>query len=204
MRSSSLRHDHPDIRAGTWPRVHPGFSLPELIVVMFLASVLAYVAVPSIEVVRFRMDGAARGAAATLMSAQRLAVMRQHDVVVTFDAANHRLRIHEDRDNNGLVGEGEPTRTVVFDDGVIFGLGGASALDGDAAVVTFTDVQDGLPALRYIRNGSASEEGSLYLTSGRAGRASVYAKDSRLVRVDRATGRVTWYRHEAPEWVETF
>jgi prepilin-type N-terminal cleavage/methylation domain-containing protein len=161
MRSSALRHGHPANRAGTWPRVHPGFSLTELLVVMVVASALAYVAVPAIEVVRFRMDGAARGAVAALVSAQRLAVMRQHDVVVTFDAANHRLRIHEDRDNNGLVGEGEPTRVVAFDDGVVFGIGDARGLDGDAAAVTFTEMQAGLPALRYIRNGSASEEGSL-------------------------------------------
>lgn len=196
-----MRYGHPD-RVGAWPVVRPGFSLLEMVVVLFVVSLLAYVAVPNIEVVRFKMDGAGRGAVAALVSAQRLAVKRQHEVVVTFDTANARLRIHQDRDNDGVVDEGEPVRTVAFDDGVRFGFGGAPAMGADRAVVTFSELQDGLPALRFIRNGSASEEGAFYLTSLRSGRRHEFAKDTRAVRVDRATGRLTWYLYGAGSWRE--
>ncbi|MFW6331203.1 MAG: GspH/FimT family pseudopilin [Gemmatimonadota bacterium] len=168
---------------------------------LFLVSVLAYVAVPGIEVIRFQMDGAARGAAAALVSAQRLAVKRQHDVVVSFDTAGGRLRIHQDSDNDGVVDSGERTRWVELDK-VRFSRGPAPALDGQGAAVTFEERQDGWPAVSFIRNGSATEEGTFYLTSHRSSRGSGYAKDTRAVRLERATGRVTWYRYAPPTWVE--
>ncbi len=196
-----MRHGQPD-PAGAWPVVRPGFSIMEMVVVLFVVSLLAYVAVPAIEVVRFQVDGAARGAVAALVSAQRLAVKRQHDVIVTFDTVNRRLRIHEDRNRNGVVDTGESTRIVPFGDGVVFGRGQAPMMGEYAEVVTFTETQDGLPALRFIRNGSASEEGVFYLTSIRWNRDAQFVKDSRAVQVNRATGRVTWYRYDPPQWKE--
>lgn len=170
--------------------------------VLFVVSLLAYMTVPAFEVVRFTMDGAARGSMAALVSAQRLAVKRQHDVIVTFDTANVRLRIHEDRNNDGQVTEGEPVRVIALDEGVLFGLGQAPAMATDAGVVTFTETQDQLPALRFIRNGSTSEEGAFYLTSRRSDRAAEFARDTRAVRVDRSTGRVSWYLYDPPGWRE--
>lgn len=181
-----------------------GFSLPELLVVMTVLGLLAYVAVPKIEVTRFQMDAAARGTMAALVSAQRLAVKRQHDVVVRFDAAHRRLLVHQDRDNDGEVGPDEPVRAVVLEEDVVFGRGEAPWIADDAAVVSFTEQQQGLPALRFIRNGSASEEGAFYLTSSRAERVGRFPQDTRVIRVDRATGRVTWYEYDPPVWVEGF
>jgi hypothetical protein len=169
---------------------------------MLVISVLAYIAVPIVEVARFRMDGAARGSMAALVAAQRLAVSRQHDVVITFDTVHVRLRIHQDRNNDGLVNEGEPIRTVNLDEGVAFGRGQAPAMGTDAGAVTFTERQDQLPALRFIRNGSASEEGTFYLTSTRTGQGAKYERDARAVRVERSTGRVMWYSYNPPAWRE--
>jgi prepilin-type N-terminal cleavage/methylation domain-containing protein len=180
--------------------VRYGFTVAELLVVLLVIGLMAALLVPNLEVVRFRMDGAARGAAAALVAAQRLAVQRQHDVIVACDTANRRLRIHEDRDNDGAVDSGEPTRIVAFDDGVVFGLGGAPARPGRGAVVDFTETQDGLPVVRFTRSGSASEDGGFYLTSERWQRNPDYAKDTRSIQVDRPTGRVTWYAYDPPRW----
>lgn len=171
---------------------------------MVVVGLLAYVAVPKVEVTRFQMDAAARGTMAALVSAQRLAVKRQHDVVVRFDAAHRRLLVHQDRDNDGEVGADEPVRPVVLEEGVVFGRGEAPWLGDDAGVVTFTERQAGLPALRFIRNGSASEEGAFYLTSVRAERTGEHPQDTRAIRVDRSTGRVTWYEYDPPNWIESF
>ena len=180
-----------------------GFSLSELLIVLLIVSVLSVIIIPNIEIVRFRMDGAARGTVAALVAAQRQAVSRQHDVVVAFDTVNRSLRIHQDRDNDGTMDSGEPIRVVPFDEGVIFGLGGAPALFGSASVA-FSEIQDGDPVVRFIRSGSASEEGHIYLTSERTADTGVYPKDTRALKVDRATGRVTWYYYDPTEWKEGF
>lgn len=183
-----------------------GFTLLELLVVLSIVSLLSMLVLPSIEIVKYRMDGSVRGAATALLSAQRLAVKRQHDVVVTFDSANRRLRIHEDANNDGIIDAGERVRFVQLQDGVRYGRGMATALGSASATITFSETQDGLPAVRFIRNGSASEEGLFYLTSSRAGTVhpdsapSRWARDSRAVRVDRATGRVSWFYYDPPEW----
>lgn len=171
--------------------------------VLLLVSILALFLVPSIEIVKFRMDGAARGAVAALVAAQRQAVVRQHDVIVAIDTSYRQLRIHQDRNNNGTVDSGEPVRTVPFDEGVVFGLGGAPPLF-DSQIVGFTDTQNGLPVVRFIRSGSAGEEGYFYLTSTRSVGTSLFPKDARAVKVDRATGRVTWYYYDPDQWKKGF
>ncbi len=183
--------------------IRTGFSIPELLIVLLLVSVLSYLIVPQLEIVKFKMDGAARGIVAALVSAQRQAVVRQHDVIVAIDTVNRRLRIHQDRDNNGQIDADEPIRQVPLDDGVVFGLDGAPALFG-GATLGFTDTQDGMPVVRFIRSGSAGEEGHIYLTSSRTATTSDYPKDTRAVKVDRATGRVTWYYYKPDQWKEGF
>ena len=208
MRSRKLRQrndlESRPVRESPPARVSPaGFTFPELLIVLLFVSILGAMVVPNLEIVRYRMDGAARGTAAALVAAQRQAVARQHDVVVAFDTANRRLRIHQDRNRNGAIDGGEPTRMIPYDDGVVFGLGGAPALAG-AAVVLDTETQGGLPVVRFIRNGSASEEGHVYLTSARAARAGRPATDARALEVDRATGRITWYSYGPHDWKKAF
>ncbi|MFO7894349.1 MAG: GspH/FimT family protein [Longimicrobiales bacterium] len=181
----------------------PGFSLVELLVVLLVVSILSVLIVPNIEIVKYRMDGAARGVVAALVSAQRQAVVRQHDVIVAFDTDYRGLRIHQDRNNDGQLDDGEPVRPVPFDDGVVYGLGGAPALF-DADIVGFQDTQAGLPIARFTRSGSAGEEGHIYLTSTRTADTGLYPKDTRAVKVDRATGRVTWYYYDPDQWKKGF
>jgi len=180
-----------------------GFSIPELVVVLLIVAVLSVILVPQIEIVKFKMDGATRGTVAALVASQRQAVVRQHDVIVAIDTVHRRLRIHQDRDNDGQVDTGEPIRQVPYDDGVVFGLGGAPALF-EAGSVGFTETQDGMPIIRFIRSGSAGEEGYLYLTSSRSVDTGQYPKDARAIQVDRATGRVTWYYYDPDEWEKGF
>ena len=186
------------------PSRRSGFSLAELLVVLVVVSVLSAIIVPAIEIVRFQMDGAARASMGALMAAQRVAVKRQHDVVVVFDTVNTQIRIHEDGDNDGQVDTGERVRTVLLDDGVRFGRGSAPTLDGYTDTVSFTGIAQGMPALRFIRNGSADEAGAFYLTSGRALAGASHPEDARMIQVDRATGRVTWYHFVPPAWEQGF
>lgn len=171
--------------------------------VLLFVGILSTMVVPNLEIVKFRMDGAARGTMSALVAAQRQAVARQHDVVVAIDTVHRRLRIHQDRDRNGEIGPDEPVRMVPYDDGVVFGRGGAPSLS-DGPSVSFTETQDGLPVVRFIRNGSASEEGFIYLTSVRAARSERQPRDTRAIEVERATGRVNWYHYGANGWERGF
>jgi Tfp pilus assembly protein FimT len=181
-----------------------GFTLTELLVVMFMISLLGLIVVPHIEIVKYRMDGSVRGVASALLVAQRSAVKQQHDVVVAFDVANNRLRIHEDANNNGVVDTDERIRYISLQSGVRFGLGPATPLGSALSTLSFTETQGGLPAVRFIRDGSASEEGTFYLTSVRAVADDRFARDARAVHVSRATGRVTWFYFAPPEWKPGF
>ena len=226
MRTTNRKRRHSATRAGEGGVVHPaagrarpaaegahwkpenglrpGFTVPELAVVLTVVGLLTWIAVPRIEVERFRMDGATRGATAALVSAQRLAVKRQHDVVVAFDTASQRLLIHQDRDGDGSRDAGEPVRTVSLGEGVVFGLGDAPFPLANGGAVSFTGSHGRLPAVRFIRDGSASEEGDFFLTSARSLRQGDHPADARRIHLDRATGRVTWYQYRSQRWTEAF
>lgn len=182
-----------------------GFTLAEILIVLLLISLLSVLAAPKLDVSGVRTDGAMRSVGSTLLAAQRAAVTRQHAVVVAFDEANRGIRIHYDRDNDTRLGAREPISLEPLEAGVRFGRGGAAqdAVAG-AGPVSFRFRQDGLPAVVFHRNGSASEEGGVYLTSARAARESGHERDTRLVVVDRATGRPSWSAYDGARWKREF
>lgn len=200
----SFQGRHGRRRLSRPPRPRCGFSLPELLTVMAVMGVVGLMVAPKIEVMRYKMDGAARGAVTALVSAQRLAVQRQHDVVVAFDTTDLRLLIHQDADNDGVRDSSEQVRVVTLDQEVRFGLGGAPLRPNPSATITFDEALDGLPAFRFRRNGSASQEGGFYLTSARADGSEGHAVDTRAVQVARATGRVSWHHFRDGSWTSGF
>ena len=181
---------HRDRPNGTTSSDESGVSLVELIMVMLLLSIIVGIAAPMVRPEKFQMDGGLVTVASTLTAQQRNSVLRQHNVVLAIDSANSRIRVHYDLDNDGTVDGGENTHVVELEEGVVFGRGVATARAAGGAMNTFTDTQDGMPALTFRRNGSASTEAILYVTSRRAATAGAYAMDTRAIEIERATGRV--------------
>jgi prepilin-type N-terminal cleavage/methylation domain-containing protein len=179
-----------------------GVTLVELLIVVTIIGIVAGIAIPKIDLTRYRVDGAMQSAGMTLLGAQRLAATRQFDVIVGFDQANNAIRVHQDANNNGVVDGGEPVTQRALGDLVVFGRAGAAAHAVGAAAVTFTQMRNGLPSVTFHRNGSASEYGGIYLTSRRAVLAGL-ATDSRLLEVERSTGRTSWYRYNNG-WIRGF
>ena len=181
-----------------------GYTLMELLTVVFLIGLLATMALPRLDVSSYRTDQGMHQVGTVMLTAQRAAVMKQHDVVVAFDSANNRLRVHDDLNNDGAMDAGERIVYQPLGDGVVFGRGGAPAQAIGAGPITFTRLQGGLKAVTFLRNGSASEEGGVYLTSRRAAMVAGREKDARLVLVSRATGRASWLTYTSGQWKTEF
>ena len=178
--------------------------MAEILVVLSIIGIATAIAAPRLDSSGRQASGAAHAAGMTFVAAQRTAVARQHDVVVSVDAANRALRIHLDRDNDGLVNNGERVRTEPLGAGAVFGRAAAPAWSVlGSADVKFTGRQGGLPAVTFHRSGSASEEGGFYVTSARA-RAEGLAKHTHAVMVDRATGRPSWASYTGGTWKRQF
>lgn len=183
-----------------WLGARSGFTLVELIYVMIIVSVLAGVAVPLLDVSRFRLNSAVVEAATELMAAQRSAVLRGHDVIVAVDQSGYRLRIHLDANNDRLIQPTESWKVMQLGDGVTFARSGAPKLSTSTAAVTFTQKQGEYPAVTFHRNGGASERGIIYLNA-RGGGAQ--GGNQRAVEVIRSTAKIKCWSYSTGTWMET-
>jgi len=176
-----------------------GFTVVELLIVLVLVGLLISIAAPVINPGRWRADSAVQELMIGLNAAQRLAVLRQHDVVVTFQVDERRIAVHRDADNDGTLDTGEDTRTIELPETVGFSRGGAPPIEGATDDVTFA-TGGGDPRLVFHRNGSASESGTAYVRPVE-GSMSADAESSRAVSVERATGQVRCFSYRTGAWV---
>jgi len=176
-----------------------GFTLIEAVMVMVLVGLLAAIAVPRLDFSRMRVNGSVRVVAGLLALAQRSAITLQNNVNVVFNTDTQQITIHEDTNNNNVIDIGEHTRSYPVGEGVVFGRGGAPTRLYGADKVSFTRRLNGMPELTFLRDGSASEAGGLYLTTTRAARSAT-PQDARSVEVVHATGRAERYRYDGSAW----
>jgi prepilin-type N-terminal cleavage/methylation domain-containing protein len=186
-------------------RAPGGFTLVELMLVMVIMGILGAIALPKVDVSQFQVNSAVQAVSTTMVAAQREAITKQHDIILTFDAANRQVRLVWDANSDGAIGANERTRVVTLDDRVVFGRGGAPARAFGSQPIDFDDVVNGLPALTFHRNGSASGVGGFYLTSrGAEAGDPALNKHTRAVEIIRATGRTEWFRYNGSEWLRGF
>jgi prepilin-type N-terminal cleavage/methylation domain-containing protein len=184
------------------PRREHGFTLMELLIVVAIVGILAALAYPAIDRFRSSVDSAMLSVGTTLQAAQREAVARQHDAVVTLDAARGQLRIIYDENGNGVLDGTERARGVGLENTVRFGRGAAPARSFGGGPISLSD---GSSTIVFHRNGSASTAGGLYMTSavGATGDPR-HARDARALEIVRATGRVEWWRYDGSRWIRGF
>ena len=181
-----------------------GFSLIEIVYVLVIVGLVAAVALPRIDVTRYRVNASVQVLGTSVLTAQRQAVTQQHDIIIYVDSALNRIRIHEDRNNNAAIDALEHVRAVNLGERVVFGRGPAPALPFGSAAIVLVRRIGGIPALVFHRDGSASEVGGFYLTSYYAQLNGVRPEDARAVSVERATGRASWFRYRTGAWVKVF
>jgi prepilin-type N-terminal cleavage/methylation domain-containing protein len=188
-------------------RVRPslqGFSLIEMLIVMVVLGLLVAFAAPKIDFVKYRLESAMQGVGMTLLATERQAITQQHDIILTFDVPNGVIHVLDDANNNGRQDSGEREHAVALAEGIVFGRAEAPPRSIGPGPVTFTKLVNGMPALVFHRDGSASEAGGFYLTSVRAVTSGAHLNDTRAVEMERATGRATWYRYGPPVWQRAF
>ena len=191
----------PGVRNGE--RVSPpqvGFTLIEVLTVLAVAGILMLIAAPRIDVALFQLDAAMREVGSAVAAARGRAIVRQHDYVLMF--SEDKFVLLYDVNNNGKTDPGEERRTVQLSERVKFDRGGATPILGLTEGISFTKRVDQLPALTFHRNGAASEEGVIYLTSVRAAGGDSNSQDTRALQIERATGRVRCFTYRTLAWRE--
>ena len=175
-----------------------GFSIVEIAFVLVIVGVVTSMMAPLYTPGRWRADGAVQQLALSLNAAQRLAVLRQHDVIITFALGDRAVRVHQDADNDGIQDDGEEWRVIELPETMGFGAGAVPILQGGTAPISFAD-GNGDPSLTFHRSGSASSTGVIYLRPMQ-GSLSGSTEGVRAVTVERATGEVRCWSYRSGAW----
>jgi prepilin-type N-terminal cleavage/methylation domain-containing protein len=178
-----------------------GTTLAELMIVITIIGILSAMMLSRLDFSVFRLDAGVREIEAELQLAQRLALRRQRDVMVSVDATDNRLRLVQDDNDNGAIDAGEKSNWHALEDGVQMAAPPLGLFGGTNSVpVTGSLLKSvtNLPTVIFRRDGAASSDLFIYLTT-----TGVHGgRNYRAVHVVKATGRADWYRYVNGAWVE--
>jgi prepilin-type N-terminal cleavage/methylation domain-containing protein len=183
-------------RAGRTNR--DGFTLFELLVTMSMMSILAAIALPRVNLHQFRVDAGIRLTQSALQQSARLAVQRQHDVYVSFDVPGKRLLVVDDKNNNGSADADEKQQWHVLEDGARFAPPPQPIPGNNVGAVAGSNLRTigGLPTIVFRRDGAASTDLQVYVTSTRPD-----VTDFKALSVSRSTGHVDYYSYVTRQWM---
>jgi prepilin-type N-terminal cleavage/methylation domain-containing protein len=180
-----------------------GFTLIEILMVIVLIALVAAFGIPKLNIAGYRINAGVRSLTSLIERAQRMAVTDQNNVNVLFDTGNNQIKIHDDNNNDNAVQSGERISTYPMPEGVTFGRTGAPVRLYSTTDVSCTRTENGLREIIFRRDGSASENCGLYITTTTAQKSS-RPQDARSIEVIRSTGRVEWYQYNGSSWIKKF
>jgi prepilin-type N-terminal cleavage/methylation domain-containing protein len=176
-----------------------GFTVIELTVVLVVVSVVMAMALPRVDFTKYRADGRVQIVRKMLQQAQRTSLVRQHDVIVSFDTARSRIRVALDANNDGTINVGEIITWQALSDAGRFAappvrLDGSSPPSTGIDAATLKSVSS-MPSVIFHRDGSVSADVTIYFSS-----ATSAPNEFRAVRVLQGTGRTDWFRYNGATW----
>lgn len=121
--------------------------------------------------------------------------MMQHDVVVLFSEDPAGVRIHLDANNDGGIQGDEVTQWHMLEPATAFGSVNVPALSWGSDAIGF----DGA-TVTFHRDGSASRQGGIYLSSARQLQSGTYPEQSAAIEVVRSTGSIVCRTFRGGTW----
>lgn len=167
--------------------------MAETVVVLVIAAMMVTLAIPRVDVTRYKSDAIAQIVRTQLQNASRSAIVRQHDVIVSFDTLGEKMVTAFDANNNGVVDPGEKVSYRGLDTGILFADPTVNGISGAAITAPISGaavaIVNGMPSLIFHRDGSVSSDAEIYVSIAARG-----PKMYRGLSLTQATGRVDWYR----------
>jgi prepilin-type N-terminal cleavage/methylation domain-containing protein len=190
----------PTARRPRRSRARSAFTLIEMLVVLAMVGVIAGMAVPRIDFDRYRVDAAGRVVRNTLQNAQRMAIMRQTNMLIIFDTTGRRMQVVEDANNNNAIDAGERVTNRPLEEGARFTIPPAALAGSALKTVDGNNIRtiSSKPTVSFLRDGASSSELWVYVTAGRA-----TPKLFRGLHVTQATGRSEYWRYNGTAWVRS-
>ena len=176
-----------------------GLTVIELVMVVVIIAIVASIALPKFDINRYRNDGAGRLVRVLLQEAQRNAITRQSNVIVSFDLAYNRLRIVQDYNNNDTINVGDWVQYRKLPEGARFLKPSWSGVNGAAPASTINGSNlltiSGLTSIVFQRDGSASSSLELYV-----GMRDNVQTDYRGLFTTQSTGRTEMFKWNGATW----
>ncbi|MEA3244612.1 MAG: prepilin-type N-terminal cleavage/methylation domain-containing protein [Gemmatimonadota bacterium] len=177
-----------------------GFSLTELMIVLALLAVIAAMAIPRINTTRYKADAAGYLVRTLLQTAQRNAITRQSNVIVSFDQATNQLRIVQDYNNNDTLNTTDLVKFRKLEEGGQFAKPTWAGVNGitptDAVIGNALRTVSSMTSIIFRRDGSASTNAEIYVTI----RSNV-PTEYRAINLIAATGTIELYRWSGAAWI---
>jgi prepilin-type N-terminal cleavage/methylation domain-containing protein len=174
-----------------------GFTVIEMVMVVVMIGIVARFAIPMINYTHYRADAAGRLCRILLQEAQRNAITRQSNVIVSFDLVLNRYRIVQDYNNNDTINTTDLVSWRNLPEHAEFAKppwSGAMGEEGNIPTSGINGSQlqtvSGLLSIIFRRDGSSSSDLQLYVTTNAA-----VPTEYREVYVTESTGRPDLYRY---------
>lgn len=179
--------------------------MAEIMVVVVISGVMIALAIPRIDTTKIKADAIAGIVRTTLQYAQRQAITRQHDMVVSFDTTGERIRTFWDANNDGQITTANNERVTWrgLDVGILFTDPAVTGVSGTSIHVPVSGSQiatlAGYPTVTFHRDGSVSTDAEIYIKVAAHGPPWY-----RAITLTQSTGRVDWYRLNAQtgKWIQ--
>ena len=180
-----------------------GFTMVEVLLVLVIMGVVMALGLPRIDIYKYRADANAITVRSLLMQAQRDAIVRQHDLVVSFDTARARVILGYDQNNDGSIASTERLRVQSLPEQGRFVVPRVALASSDGTLTDFGCLRaeglktiSGFPSVTFRRDGSVSTAFQVYVSTRRPKET-----DLRVVTVVQATGRTEYRRFSGTSWV---
>jgi prepilin-type N-terminal cleavage/methylation domain-containing protein len=176
-----------------------GFTVIELLMVVAIISLVAAWALPRFSVARYRADAAGRLVRTLMQTAQRNAITRQSNVIVSFDLTNNRLRIVQDYNNNDTLNSNDLVQYRALEEGAKFVRPNWAGVNGTTptAKVSGPALQtvSGLTSVVFRRDGSTSSDIEIYVTTRDAVKT-----EYRAITATASTGKTDLFKWNGSTW----